>query len=110
MLPWFHPANRDPAVFDAPNRFDITRSPNRHIAFGSGPHMCISKHLARAELQIALEQCLDRVEAFERIDPAPLELTGNRISAIVHKSFRLRVTRRAGGFRPDALPLRPHCR
>jgi len=44
-------ANRDESVFDEPFRFDITRSPNPHVAFGFGPHVCIGQSLARLELQ-----------------------------------------------------------
>jgi cytochrome P450 family 142 subfamily A polypeptide 1 len=45
-------ANRDESVFDEPFRFEITRNPNPHIAFGFGPHVCIGQSLARLELQV----------------------------------------------------------
>jgi len=48
----FYPAaNRDPLVFDEPDRFRIDRSPNRHVGFGIGEHVCLGAHLARMELQ-----------------------------------------------------------
>jgi cytochrome P450 len=53
-------ANRDPAVFDDPDRLDLARTPNPHIAFGHGIHHCLGMQLARIELQIALDGLLRR--------------------------------------------------
>ncbi len=53
-----HAANRDPAVFDQPNRFDILRHPNKHIAFSQGIHHCLGAPLARLEGEIAMTALL----------------------------------------------------
>ena len=65
-------ATRDAAEFDDPTAVDITRSPNRHIAFGAGPHRCLGSHLARRELQIALEEWHKRIPSY-RIASGALE-------------------------------------
>ena len=62
-------ANRDEAVFENPMKFDITRDPNPHIAFGFGAHFCLGAHLARLETRCLLEQFVARVESFELAAP-----------------------------------------
>ncbi|GLY40435.1 cytochrome P450 [Amycolatopsis sp. NBRC 101858] len=61
----YQSANRDTDVFDAPGEFRLDRKPNRHIAFGYGPHMCIGQHLAKLELRIMFEELLPLIESVE---------------------------------------------
>jgi cytochrome P450 len=71
---WIGSANRDADVFSAPERFDITRSENRHLAFGFGTHYCLGSNLARLEALVALRTLLARTRSFERTSDAPLPL------------------------------------
>jgi cytochrome P450 len=73
----FGSANRDPAKFDEADVFDSRRAPNRHLSFGSGVHICLGIHLARAEMRIAVQRLLDRFPKFQ--------LAGE--PQIVHRSF-----------------------
>ena len=59
-------ANRDPAQFPDPDRLDIQRSPNRHLAFGTGTHACAGMSLARMEAQIAIGKLTQRFRHIER--------------------------------------------
>ncbi|MEX0320312.1 MAG: cytochrome P450 [Ruegeria sp.] len=69
-------ANRDPAMFDDPQRFDITRKPNRHLAFAGGPHVCVGLTLARMEGRIAIGRLLDRFPNYRLL---PGRVPGGRI-------------------------------
>ena len=69
-------ANRDPAMFADPDRFDVGRSPNRHLAFAWGPHFCFGATLARLATAIAYQSLFDRVESLALAD-RPLEWRDN---------------------------------
>ncbi|TDC47477.1 cytochrome P450 [Actinomadura sp. KC345] len=83
---WVHvslgAANRDPAVFEAPDRLDVTRAPKRHVAFGHGPHFCLGAPLARLEGQIAIGALLDRFPGLALAVP-PSDLRHHRTGSIV---------------------------
>ena len=93
---WEMSANRDASVFDDPFRFDIARSPNRHVAFGFGVHVCLGASLARMEMRLAFAELLARIETFT--SEGPIEwMPSNRLLGIRHMplSIRFRSGRRA---------------
>jgi hypothetical protein len=59
-------ANRDPAQFPDPDRLDLRRSPNRHLAFGGGIHICAGNSLARMEAKVGIGMLVRRFKSFER--------------------------------------------
>ncbi len=61
-------ANRDPARYPDPDRFDPTRKNITHLTFGGGPHLCLGMHLARMEARVAIDALLDRLPNL-RLDP-----------------------------------------
>ncbi len=69
VLLMYAAANRDPEVFDRPYEFDITRSPNPHLAFGSGVHFCLGANLARTEIRIMFEELIPELHRLEVVEP-----------------------------------------
>ncbi len=67
----FASANRDPAQFENPDKFDITRNPNPHMGFGTGIHVCLGAPLARLESVVVFEEALRRFPNLRLADPQP---------------------------------------
>ena len=86
---WEMSANRDAAVFDDPFRFDIARSPNRHVAFGFGAHVCLGASLARMEIRLAFAELLARIETFTPEGPIDW-MPNNRLLGIRHMPLSVR--------------------
>ncbi|MER7997873.1 cytochrome P450 [Streptomyces sp. NPDC095613] len=63
-------ANRDSEAFTDPDRLDLTRTPNPHVAFGHGPHACTGGHLTRLQLATVIQVLLERLPALELAEPA----------------------------------------
>ncbi len=81
---WWISGDFDERKFDDPFRFDVTREPNEHLAFGrGGPHRCIGEWLARVELRVLLEELLPELDQLRIVGPAP-RLRSNFISGIKH--------------------------
>jgi cholest-4-en-3-one 26-monooxygenase len=82
---FFHVSgNRDEDIFDEPDTFDITRSPNPHMAFGGGgPHFCLGANLARMEIRVMFQHLLDRLPDM-RLDGEPQRLQSAFINGVKH--------------------------
>jgi cholest-4-en-3-one 26-monooxygenase len=74
LLLLYPSANRDEAVFDRPEEFDIGRTPNEHVAFGFGPHFCLGSNLARLELHEMFTRLLARLPDIEFAPEATVPL------------------------------------
>jgi cytochrome P450 len=89
VLVWEGSANRDSAVFDSPDQFDIARKPNPHLGFGNGVHFCLGVNLARLELRVLFEELLTRFGDVAVV--APVEWArSNRHTGIRHLVVELR--------------------
>jgi cholest-4-en-3-one 26-monooxygenase len=86
---WYVAANRDEAAFTEPQRFDVGRTPNHHVAFGGGgPHFCLGASLARLELRVVLETLVERYDTIELVDE-PVRVRSNFLHGIKHLPVRL---------------------
>jgi len=87
VVVWNASVNRDEEVFPDPRRFDITRTPNDHLAFGHGEHFCIGAHLARLEMRVMIEQVMRRMPDLE-LAGQPERLRSNFVAGIKHMPVR----------------------
>jgi cholest-4-en-3-one 26-monooxygenase len=81
VLIYYVSANRDEEVFPEPDRFDVGRTPNDHLAFGIGEHFCLGSNLARLEIRIMFEELLRRLPDIELAGPVD-RLQSNLINGI----------------------------
>ncbi|TMR99664.1 cytochrome P450 [Nonomuraea basaltis] len=94
VVTWLGAANRDEEAFPDAERFDLRRRPNKHVAFGIGPHYCVGHTVARVTLRILFNELLSRFTAFE---PAgePVRLQSNFISGYKHLPITARAVKPA---------------
>jgi pimeloyl-[acyl-carrier protein] synthase len=83
-------ANRDPKMFSDPDRFQLCRTDNRHLAFGTGPHYCLGATLARRELEVALQRLAQRIPRLRFDEGRPIR---RRMDSLVFRGL-------------DSLPVR----
>jgi len=89
FLLFYGAANRDPAVFAGPQRFDLARDPNPHVGFGSrGPHFCLGAHLARREIGVAFRAFADGLPDLEVTGP-PARLQSSFVNGLKRLPARL---------------------
>lgn len=90
IVTWYMAANFDPTAFPDPQRFDIARSPNRHVTFGGGgPHLCLGQWMARLEVRTFLAAIARRVDSVE-LTGAPRRVRSNFINGLKELPIALR--------------------
>lgn len=98
MLVMLAGANRDGREFDNPDDVQVSRTPNRHLSFGTGPHRCLGSHLARVELRIAFEELLRRLPDIEPDPDRPSVSNTAQVRGVLELHTR---------FTPEAQPAQP---
>jgi cytochrome P450 len=83
-------ANRDPAQFPHPDRFDVARKPNRHVAFGHGDHVCVGMNVARMEARIAFARLIGR---FSHLEISDTPVRDRRVRFRGFRTLPVRVSR-----------------
>lgn len=83
----YHAANRDEDVFEAPNEFRVDRAPNRHIAFGYGPHLCLGQFLAKMEMRALFAELIPRLDSVA-IDGFPAWVQSSFVSGLKRLPIR----------------------
>jgi cholest-4-en-3-one 26-monooxygenase len=100
---WHTSANRDERAFENPDTFDVTRSPNNHIAFGGGgPHFCLGANLAKMEITVMFDRLLERLPDM-RLDGEVQRLQSNFINGTKHIPIAFEPSAPIGGI---SLPAR----
>ncbi len=94
VVVWNVSANRDDAAFPDPFKFDISRSPNDHLAFAHGEHFCVGANLARLELRVMLEELLTRLPDMQ-LAGKPERLRSNFVAGIKHMPVKFTPARAA---------------
>jgi cytochrome P450 len=94
VVVWFSSANRDPEVFEDPDRFDVGRRPGEHLTFGHGPHFCLGAHLAREQMRALFAAVLERMDDLE-LAGEPKRLRSNFQNGVKHLPIAWRPRRRA---------------
>jgi cytochrome P450 len=85
---WSPSCNRDDTQFADPFRYDIRRSPNRHLSFAYGEHFCLGAHLARLTLKVEFEELLSRFRSFE-LTGEPSRVRSNFVGGLKHLPLTL---------------------
>ncbi len=83
VIMWYPSANRDEEIFPDPYRFNITRTPNEHLAFGIGEHFCLGAGFARKEMRVMFEELFKRFPDIQ-LAGSPERLRSNFINGIKH--------------------------